>query len=279
MRYIDMHAHIWGSSPLLMEQVGLNPQDISYDRDEPECNIQRMLPLFDENPDLARIGLMPLYGGHYPAKNDIVQGNDDTVMYCVKYPDEFFGYFTVNPYFTKNAVQEIRRASETEQIYGIKAWVACRCDREEFVPTIKACIEYDLPIVIHAFNKKPGNLQEEARPEHVAIVAKRFPEAKIVMAHVGMDWPCAIREIADCENVWTDFSGSCCENGMLEKAVRYLGAERVLFGSDLPECPLITNIGLLEGADISEEEKNQIGFENTNKLFGLHIKNNMRIML
>ena len=260
MRIIDIHAHIW--------QDGFFSQRYPT-CDESERNISDTLKIFEDWPELYKVGIMPLYGGADPDEKHIIQGNDDTEKYASALSDKLFGFFTINPYHIENAVAEIKRAAGTEYIYGIKSWIACRADRDEMITIVKACIQYDLPILIHAFYKKPETLPEESTPDHIAKLASKLPEAKIIMAHVGMDWPHGTRVIADHENVYTDFSGSLLEQGTIEKSVKYLGAERVLFGSDLPYVSFAAKIGMVKGADLTIEQKQNILFENAMKLFRL----------
>ena len=55
-----------------------------------------------------------------------------------------------------------------------------------------------------------------------------------------------------------DISGSYGETGMVEYAAERLGAERVLFGSDMPGSDCYHNLGKVTGADLSEEAKAMI---------------------
>jgi len=268
MKFIDSHAHIWGEDP---RESAKTADDVAKQHNQPDKNIESMLNLFERNPDLCRIGISPLFGGHYPNERDIIEGNDKTADCVSAHSDKFFGYFTVNPCLAKNAISEIGRAAKTKHIHGIKIWVSCRGDREEILPVIGACIDKDLPILIHAFYKKPTPLPEESTPDHVAVLAAKCPRAKIIMAHIGMDWSIAVRAAAEHKNVYTDISGSILEQGAIEKAVKYLGAERVMFGTDLPYGPLAAKIGMLKGAGISDKDKSKIAFENANNLFELKI--------
>ena len=48
--------------------------------------------------------------------------------------------------------------------------------------------------------------------------------------------------IADHPNIYTDPSGTYCETGMLEHAVKMLGPDRILFGSDAPGADFVNNL-------------------------------------
>ena len=92
-----------------------------------------------------------------------------------------------------------------------------------------------------------------------------------LMAHIGMDWSHAVRVIADFPNISTDFSGNMFERGTIEKAVKYLGADRILFGTDAPTAPLGGNLGMLMEAEISHNDRVKIAFDNANELLKLNL--------
>jgi hypothetical protein len=68
------------------------------------------------------------------------------------------------------------------------------------------------------------------------------------MAHIGGDWEYGVKAIRDCANVRVDFAGSVNEWGAYEMAVRELGEDRVIFGTDMP-ADYLENLGrVLQGS-------------------------------
>jgi len=59
--------------------------------------------------------------------------------------------------------------------------------------------------------------------------------------------------------VYLDTSGSVIDEGMIESAVRELGAERLLFGTDMT---MEGGVGKILGADITEEQRERIFWNN-----------------
>jgi hypothetical protein len=129
-------------------------------------------------------------------------------------------------------------------------------------------IERDKPTLIHAMHKSVGQLPLESDPKNIANLAKRYPQAKLIMPHIGGNFYYSCEAIADCPNVWTDPSGTYCETGMLEHAVKTLGAQRILFGSDAPGADFMNNVAKVQAAEINDADKQAIFADNARKLWG-----------
>lgn len=240
-----MHVHLWGRS-------------VEADK--------KSLRLMLERYPIAWLGVIPLWGGHYPSADEIRAGNDATLEFCATDPDHLKAYVTVNPCHA-DAPDELQRARDGGAT-AAKVWVAARADDPVIFPVAEKCIELNFPLLLHSFHKTVGQLPHETDAQHVAGLAKRYPELKIVMAHLAGAhlWGCA--HIADCPNVWSDFSGSYCESDTIETAVRYLGEDRVLFGSDAPGADYLNNWGKVVDADISAEQRRKISYLNAHQLYG-----------
>jgi predicted TIM-barrel fold metal-dependent hydrolase len=67
-----------------------------------------------------------------------------------------------------------------------------------------------------------------------------------------------IRIIRETKNVYADIAGSDPTSGFVEMAVRELGAERVLYGSDVGGRSFASQVAKVLGAEITDEEKRLI---------------------
>ncbi|HOJ20752.1 MAG TPA: amidohydrolase family protein, partial [Armatimonadota bacterium] len=65
-----------------------------------------------------------------------------------------------------------------------------------------------------------------------------------------------------------DTSGGDPEAGVVEYAVRQLGAERVLFGSDVPGRSYGVQLGKVLGAQLTPEQRDLILFGNAERILG-----------
>jgi hypothetical protein len=203
----------------------------------------------------------------HPDEGQIKNANDITHNFMRLEPGLVHGMAYLNP-LNGNTQDELKRRIEDGGMSGIKLWIAVPCDHEAVNPIAEKAIEYDIPILIHAFYKAVEEIPGETRGFNVRNLAKRYPELKIIMAHLGGNVYDAIKCIKDCKNVYTDFSGTLFRRDDLDYTIKHIGSDRVLFGSDFPiafeDC-----LGQVRGADISDEQRKDIFYRNAAKLFKL----------
>lgn len=197
---------------------------------------------------------------HTPTHAQCVEANNCTLKTMRRYPDRILGFCYVNPMYTREALEEIQRCVGELGFSGIKLWVACQCDQPCVFPIIEKAIELRLPILQHTWYKRGASENEpgESTCDHLAALAKRYPQAKIIAGHVGGDWERGIKVVKPYPNITADICGSDNYFGFVEMAVRELGADRVVFGTDMPGRSMASQIGKVLGADISESDKEKI---------------------
>ena len=239
MRIIDAHVHQWN--------VFANPDNVAK--------------FLERNPEVDYLVLASnLTGGAYPSVEEMRASNDSTVEYVERFPRQVKGWCYVNPVYRGDALEELRRGFD-RGLMGMKLWVATRCDDERVFPLVEACIEADRPLIVHTWKKATGNLARESTPMHLANLARRYPEARILMAHFGGFFEYGLKAVAPCRNVRVDYAGSVNERGAYEMAVRLLGEDRVIFGSDMP-ADFHTNLGRVLEADFLPGVRDKILAEN-----------------
>ena len=106
----------------------------------------------------------------------------------------------------------------------------------------------------------PGGLftPEENTPRNVVELASRRPEVTVICGHSGGDWELGIRTVRAAKNVPIGIGGSFPTRGMVEMAVRELGAERILYGSDVAGRSFSSQLAKVHGAAITDAEKQLI---------------------
>ena len=113
-------------------------------------------------------------------------------------------------------------------------------------------------------------------PEEFVPFANAFPEMKLILAHLGHmdvgDNTHQVRAIQSSRhgNVFTDTSSSkSIMSGLIEWAVREIGADRILFGTDTPLYFAAMQRMRIEQAEIGEADRAKILSANARKLLAL----------
>jgi predicted TIM-barrel fold metal-dependent hydrolase len=215
------------------------------------------------------LGNLISVGGYSPAPGDIRAINDNTLA-AVRWDPKFFrGLCYLNPAHGEGAcLAEIARCGVgRDGMVGIKLWVAVNARRPALDPILRRAAGLGVPVLHHAWYKTVQHVAEESDPGDIADLAARHPEATIVMAHLGGGGWRGVRAIAARPTVLVDTSGAQPEAGLVEYAVRELGARRVLFGSDWPLRAFAVQRARVEGAALPARERALILGGNARRLF------------
>ena len=167
-----------------------------------------------------------------PSPDELRQANDAVLRAIDHNPRRIMGLVYLSPKHTDASLREMDRCIRNGPMLGVKLWVATRCSRPELDPLVRRAVELKIPILQHTFWHVDGNGPGESTPADMTALAARHPDASFIAAHAGADWERGIREIRAAKNVVVDVCGSDPTSGFVEMAVRELGPERVLYGSD-----------------------------------------------
>jgi predicted TIM-barrel fold metal-dependent hydrolase len=201
-----------------------------------------------------------------PSPADLRKANDDVLQALSHWHHRAFAFVYLNPNHLDFSLQELDRCVRDGPMVGVKLWVAKRCDSPEVDTLIERATKYKAVIFQHTWFKTGGNQRGESTPQELAALARRHPDARIICGHTGGDWEIGIRAVRDVKSVCVDLAGSDPTAGFTEMAVRELGAERVIFGSDAGGRSIASQLGKVVGADISEKARNLILGENLKRL-------------
>jgi predicted TIM-barrel fold metal-dependent hydrolase len=240
---IDIHAHIWTNN---------------YETNKRE--LIRACELYH----ITKIYVSAL-NSQYPDEAEINELNSETARFMKEQPHHIGGFCYVNP-CNRNALDVLKKGIEEQGMAGMKLWIATYCDDPRVFPLIEKCIDYNIPILIHSFHKAIGQLDHESVGCHVAGLAMRYPKAKLLMAHLGGNAYNGIKAIQSCPNVWVDISGSLFRRDEVDYTKKMIGANRILFGTDMPGASFFANLGQIEDADLTPEEKELIYYKNALKI-------------
>jgi len=222
-------------------------------------------------------GLIKLYDKYGIAKAcisswlifyDPPKGNIEIFEAVKKYPDRLIGFAVVSPrYGKKDVIEEIDRCVNEYKMKGIKIHPSASgfyADSHIVDPVMEKAIEYDIPVLFHSWNDNYSN------PRLIGNLAKRFPDAKIIMAHFGFeDWLEGIFVAKENKNVYLDTTGSPTEWLVIKTAVQECGGDKIVWGSDSPALNIAAELAKVTDAQISEEIKEKILYKNISKLLKL----------
>lgn len=217
---------------------------------------------------VTRACLFSLYSStpRDPTPDQCLKAND----YALAMRDASDGFFLpfcyVSPTTPDAAVAEIERCVAGAGMVGIKLWVAQRATDGRLDPILAQAVAHDVPVLQHAWRKTTGNLPGESFPADVADLARRHPQARIIMAHLNGCNPRGVEDVRDCDNVYVDTSGGDPETGMVELAVERLGAHRVVYGSDAPIRHFGVTMAKVLGARLDQSDKRRILWDNMHAL-------------
>ena len=129
-------------------------------------------------------------------------------------------------------------------------------------------IEKQIPVTFHSMQNGKDN------PERIASYAAKYPEAKIIMAHLFYSNPITVHadlvRMCKSENLYVGLEGpKMAYYGIIEYAIKICGSEKIIFGSDMPchhPSPLIAAI---QCAKIAQRDKENIFYRNAKRFYGI----------
>jgi predicted TIM-barrel fold metal-dependent hydrolase len=207
--------------------------------------------------------------------DDFVRANRYVAEQVECYPDRLVGAVAVNPLFGQLALEEIEhyhglgfRAVKLHPIFHGHYHV-----NGGTVDEVAALAgQLGLPIVIHSDYGSPV-----CSPYEIVALACRFPQTIFVLLHLGLQPEmCKFTPeiVKDTPNVVLDTSQTPdFPRDVFTLPVKIVGAERVLFGSDGPECDASLNLMKLKIAieryGLGADEAAKVLSGNASRVFNL----------
>jgi predicted TIM-barrel fold metal-dependent hydrolase len=201
-----------------------------------------------------------------PTPAEFRQQNDEVLAALKPWSQRAFGFVYLNPKYPQESLDELSRCVRDGPMVGVKLWVAKRASAPELDAIVDRAAALKAIIFQHTWMKVAGNLPGESTPMELAELAGRHPHATLICGHTGGDWEQGIRAIRSSPNVYADLAGGDPVAGFTEMAVRELGAERVLYGSDAGGRSFGSQLAKVHGAAVSDEAKRLIFAGNLKRL-------------
>ena len=199
--------------------------------------------------------------------------NDRVLRAMKQFPDRIMGQCYINPAFGREAIEEIDRCMDSGMVQLGELYTLYKINDPLYYPIVEKCIEMRIPMMMHA--RCDLGLWRKGYPcdapvststaDDFADIGKRYPEAKIIHAHIGGggDWEYMCKRLRSVPSIYIDTSGSVSDAGMIDFAVTCLGEDRMLFASDMN---YETAVGKIMTANLSDSQRKKIFFENYRNL-------------
>jgi uncharacterized protein len=212
---------------------------------------------------------------HYSDETGVLSGNRYVAAAMDKYPDRIIGFGWADPTFGLETAKAA--ATQCVEEFGLKGVKMNGAQNNFYIDDP----EVGYPLAEHiasletilAFHIGP-DAYERTHPYRAARIAAEFPEMPVLMVHMGMTDKEMNRSVIDaakrCPNMY--LVGSATTDDLILDAVKELGADRVLFGSDRPFRKMMVMKSMYETGltdELSADEMGLIMGENARKLFGV----------
>lgn len=245
----DIHAHLHGVE-------GRTPE-------ERMANIVRFMDRMGVERVCVSMGFPHVQD---PTPEQLRAQNDYCMRAISHHHDRAFGLVYCSGRHPTESVREIDRLVKNGPMVGVKLWLARLASDRRLDSIVAAATELKAPILQHTWFKATGNHPGESTPLDLVELARRHPTAKLVCGHSGGDWERGYAAIRGTTSLFAEVGGFDPSAGCVEMAVRELGADRVLFGSDVGGRSFGSQLAKVQGANIPDADKRKILGDNLRAL-------------
>lgn len=208
---------------------------------------------------------------YFASPHDQTLANDCMFDLAEREAPRVKAFVAVNPNFTAHALQEITRGMARGAV-GIKLAAGRRTTDFALLDDIaSAAAQYGVPVLQHIWQhrRREWPNQEASDGVELAQLAVRHPRVTFLLAHIGGggDWAHTNPAVRDVPNIVMDLSGSGIDRGMIDEALRWVGASRLLWACDLTLCTGLTKLRALAYTGASPEEIAAMRWRNAVRIF------------
>ncbi len=231
----DCHVNIWNDADVLphyFTQLGRVREKAIPARADAETIMAA----------LAKVDRAIVFALGYAETIGIASEDTTTAAAVRRYPDKLTGFAYVDPR-RPDALERLRHAHRELGLVGVKygpIYNGVALDDARLVPIYRYCVANDLPLTLHMGTTYTRLYAAElGRPLAVEQVALRYPDLRLVMAHMGHPWfeEC-IAVVRKQPNVFAEISAIYYRRWQFYNVMlaieEYRVADKIFFGSDFP---------------------------------------------
>lgn len=232
---VDCHVNIWNDEDVLPHyhtQLGRVRERLIGAKADADTLYREM-----EKVDKAIV-----FALSYADTSGIDSSDETTVAAVAKYPDKFVGFAYLDPR-RPDFMERLRHAIEELGLKGVKygpIYNGVPLDDPRISEACTYLARNDVPLTMHmgtTYTRKYA--ADLGRPIHVEALAFRFPDLKIVMAHMAHPWyeEC-VAIIRKQPNVYAEISAIYYRRWQFYNVMmtiqEYQTGDKVFFGTDYP---------------------------------------------
>lgn len=260
---VDSHVHL---GPTLLNHSG----SLEFDATTGKATVAAM---DDAGVDVG-IAFAPLYEGGRYDDPDYKLANYAIAQAVHEFPERFVGYARVNPNRKAAAVAEFRHALDDLGLRGLMLhpdWESFYPHNQTLMwPLAELCVEYGVPMTFHV------GYYPKCQPLLFIPLAEAFPNVPIYLKHIGYEyWRDAVIMATRYPNVYLETAGAST-SGEILAAIRWAGAAKVCYGSDLPYVLPSVVIKKIRSLPISDDDKALVLGLNSARLNNIPIGSKVR---
>jgi len=191
-------------------------------------------------------------------------GNARLVEACARFPGRIYGYAGYSPNRYADDVAAFQRILDQPGMVGIKLHCDCHKtppDSPKYRPAYELANERSLAVLTHGV----------LAPDLLRKTLTELPNMIYVAAHFAAGPPEAIQEYIavanELSNFYLDTTGSQMRRGAFARLVQQMPVEQIVYGCDFPVMDFPYQLGRVLYADISDEAKRKILWENPARIF------------
>lgn len=194
---------------------------------------------------------------------DVQQGNNMILEAMRQYPRRFVGFISINPHYPAEIQPELERCYAAGMI-GLKAHEIIHkypVDGPNYQAAWEFANQHKLAVLAH--------IGSGPRADSLRNIARKYKNASFILAHYNSgEEEGSVAMVKQFDNVYLDTAWTQMQYGAIERLTAAAGAERIIFGSDMPLSDLAHRVGAILGAGIGDADKRKILGGNMLKIIG-----------
>jgi len=250
---VDVHAHCW--------PPGVFTEEFMADARRMRASAVNLLTPYDRYCDNIPPGehVTTIVFGGKARHSGLWVDDADVAKYVAQAPDRMIGFLSVDP--TQEGWQhELREGHQRYGMRGVKLlpmYADFYPQDERLDPLWRYASQHQLPVLLHTgttfVSKAPIDC---TLPRHLDVVARRFPEVKLILAHLGHPYEGeTVAVIRKHPHLYADVSALVYRPWQLFHSLmlvhEYNVWDKVLFGTDYPVTTVAETVaGLRSLADV-----------------------------